>query len=108
MRQILVDAARRRHALKRGGGSEIVFTDLQNLAGPVYPRSAELLTLDRALTQLEQWNRRQAIIVDCRFFLGMSVPEAAASLNLSESSVERDWRAAKAWLTAAIGTDAEG
>jgi RNA polymerase sigma factor (TIGR02999 family) len=108
MRQILVDAARKRHALKRGGAGEIVFTDLNNFAAPVYPRTAELLTLDRALTQLEQWSPRQATIVNCRFFLGMSVSEAASSLNLSESSVERDWRAAKAWLTASIGTGAEG
>jgi RNA polymerase sigma factor (TIGR02999 family) len=105
MRQILVDAARKRHALKRGGAGEIVFRDLSNFAAPTLPRSAELMTLDRALTQLEQWNPRQATIVDCRFFLGMSVSEAATSLNLSESSVERDWRAAKAWLDSAIGRD---
>jgi RNA polymerase sigma factor (TIGR02999 family) len=108
MRQILVDAARKRHTLKRGGAGEIVFTDLSNIAAPTLPRSAELMTLDRALIQLEQWNPRQATIVDCRFFLGMSVSEAASSLNLSESSVERDWRAAKAWLDATIGKGAEG
>ncbi len=87
MRQILVDAARKRHALKRGGTDQMIFTDLNNIAAQTYPRSAELLTLDRALNQLEQWGPRQATIVDCRFFLGMSVSEAALSLNLSESSV---------------------
>jgi RNA polymerase sigma factor (TIGR02999 family) len=108
MRQILVDAARKRHALKRGGADEIVFTDLSDIAAPTFPRSVELMTLDRALTQLEQWSPRQATIVDCRFFLGMSVSEAASTLNLSESSVERDWRAAKAWLDATIGKGARG
>lgn len=107
MRQILVDAARKRHALKRGGAGETIVMDLSNFASPTLPRSAELMTLDRALTQLEQWSPRQATIVDCRFFLGMSVSEAATSLNLSESSVERDWRAAKAWLDAAIGRNAK-
>jgi RNA polymerase sigma factor (TIGR02999 family) len=107
MRQILVDAARKRHALKRGGADEIVSTELSEFAARTYPRSAELLTLDRALTQLEQWNPRQATIVDCRFFLGMSVSEAATSLDLSESSVERDWRAAKAWLDATIRGEAK-
>jgi RNA polymerase sigma factor (TIGR02999 family) len=105
MRQILVDAARKRHALKRGGAGETIFMDLSNFPAPAFPRSAELMTLDRALTQLEQWSPRLATIVDCRFFLGMSVSEAATSLKLSESSVERDWRTAKAWLDAAIGTD---
>lgn len=52
MRQILVDAARKRHALKRGGGGEIISTDLSNFATRTHPRSAELMTLDRALTQL--------------------------------------------------------
>ncbi|SDF38629.1 ECF-type sigma factor [Terriglobus roseus] len=103
MRQVLVDGARKRHALKRGGSGEIIFTELDDLSGRTYPRSVQLLDLDRALTKLQQWNPRQATVVECRYFLGMSVPEAATSLNLSESSIERDWRVAKAWLSLAVG-----
>jgi RNA polymerase sigma factor (TIGR02999 family) len=98
MRQLLVEAARRRNSGKRGGGAKITvsFDD----AFQKKPSSEdELLALNTALEALAQMNPRQAMMVESRFFGGLDVPETAALLNVSEATVLRDWRAAKAWLT---------
>lgn len=97
MRQILIEAARRRNAGKRGGGQDVTvsFDDsCQN--GPSC--GEDLLRLDRALDELARMNPRQAALVESRFFGGLDIPETAAILNVSEATVLRDWRAAKAWL----------
>jgi RNA polymerase sigma-70 factor, ECF subfamily len=97
MRQILIEAARRRHARKRGGGQDVTvsFDDSYQKA----PSCGEnLLRLDRALDELARMNPRQAALVESRFFGGMDIPETATLLNVSEATVLRDWRAAKAWL----------
>ncbi len=97
MRQLLVEAARRRNADKRGGGAEITvsFDDALKKA----PSSEdELLALNNALDTLAEMNPRQAVMVESRFFGGLEIPEAAALLGVSEATVLRDWRAAKAWL----------
>jgi RNA polymerase sigma factor (TIGR02999 family) len=97
MRQILIEAARRRKAGKRGGGQDITlsFDDSYQKA----PSCGEdLLRLDRALDELARMNPRQATMVESRFFGGLDIPETAALLNVSEATVLRDWRAAKAWL----------
>jgi RNA polymerase sigma factor (TIGR02999 family) len=97
MRQLLVEAARRRNADKRGGGAEITvsFDD----AIQKKPSGAdELLALNSALESLARMNPRQAEMVESRFFGGLDIPETAALLNISEATVLRDWRAAKAWL----------
>jgi RNA polymerase sigma factor (TIGR02999 family) len=107
MRQVLVDAARKRCARKRGGSGEAIFIELDDRAGYTPSRSAEVLMLDRALVTLEEVSPRQAKVVEYRFFLGMNVTETASMLNISESVVERDWRAAKAWLAVAIGQGTE-
>ncbi|HEX7051159.1 MAG TPA: ECF-type sigma factor [Longimicrobiales bacterium] len=97
MRQILVDAARRRARLKRGGpGSWTVTFDESLHAAPV--RAAELLALDEALEELAALDERQAQVVEQRFFAGLSARETAAVLGISEATVHRDWRAARAWL----------
>jgi len=97
MRQILIEAARRRNAGKRGGGQTVTvsFDDSYQKA----PSCGEdLLRLDRALDELARMNPRQATLVESRFFGGLDIPETATLLSVSEATVLRDWRAAKAWL----------
>jgi RNA polymerase sigma factor (TIGR02999 family) len=100
MRQVLVEAARRRRARKRGGGAVVVTFD-ESLhyvgTGP-----DELLALDHALDDLARIEPRQASLVECRFFGGFEIAEAAALLDVSESTALRDWRAARAWLAAEL------
>jgi RNA polymerase sigma factor (TIGR02999 family) len=96
MRQVLIEAARRRNAGKRGWGVTIVTFD-DSLDAPV-SCGEELLTLDSALEELARMNPRQAMMVESRFFGGLDVNETAALLEVSEATILRDWRAAKAWL----------
>jgi len=98
MRQLLVEAARRRNSGKRGGGAKITVTfDEAFQKKPA--GEDELLALNTALEALARMNPRQAVMVESRFFGGLDIPETAALLNVSEATVLRDWRAAKAWLT---------
>jgi RNA polymerase sigma factor (TIGR02999 family) len=97
MRQLLIEAARRRNAGKRGGGAEVTVTFDEALPRPL-TGSRDLLNLDRALDDLAKMNPRQAVMVESRFFGGLDVPEIASLLSISEATVLRDWRAAKAWL----------
>jgi RNA polymerase sigma factor (TIGR02999 family) len=97
MRQLLIEAARRRNAGKRGGGAEVTVTFDEALPRP-HTGSRDLLNLDRALDDLAKMNPRQAVMVESRFFGGLDVPEIASLLSISEATVLRDWRAAKAWL----------
>ena len=96
MRQVLIEAARRRRSEKRGGGAVVVTFDdaLQETAST----AEDLVALDDALNDLAKLEPRQALLVETRFFGGMDVAETAQLLNVSESTVLRDWRAAKAWL----------
>jgi RNA polymerase sigma factor (TIGR02999 family) len=92
MRQVLVEAARRRNAQKRGGRAVMVTFDdslAEHAAG-----ADELLALD----ELARMQPRQALMVEGRFFGGLDVSETAQLLQVSEATVLRDWRAAKAWL----------
>jgi RNA polymerase sigma factor (TIGR02999 family) len=97
MRQVLVDAARRRGAGKRGGGTPLVtFDDGVGLGlRPVH----DLLALDAALGELGRMSPRQASLVEARFFGGMEIREVAEFLEISEATAHRDWRAARAWLS---------
>ncbi|MDB4881815.1 MAG: polymerase sigma factor [Gemmatimonadetes bacterium] len=96
MRQVLVDVARRRAAEKRGGPDAVAVTlDEGRYAAT---GSEDLLALDAALDDLARLNPRQALMVESRFFGGLDVPETAALLGVSEATVLRDWRAARAWL----------
>ena len=96
MRQVLIEAARRRKAEKRGGGAlAITFDDgLQQST----TCDDELLALDEALGQLARLEPRQAEMVESRFFGGLDVSETAQLLQVSEATILRDWRAARAWL----------
>ena len=102
MRQVLVEEARRRNALKRGGAENVLFLTLGENDRKIVPVDAELLDLDAALHELSLMNPRQSQIVENIFFGGMTVSETAQTLEASESLVERDWRAAKAWLATRI------
>lgn len=97
MRQVLVEAARRRLAEKRGGGQAMVTFD-DSVAGRTQSPE-EILALDSALEGLSQLNPRQAQLVELRFFGGLGVSETADALQVSPSTVERDWRSARAWLS---------
>ncbi len=97
MRQVLVEAARRRHARKRGG-RDAVFVTFDDSIGDGATWAADLLGLDTALEELARLHPRQAVMVESRFFGGLDVAETAELLGISEATVLRDWRAAKAWL----------
>jgi RNA polymerase sigma factor (TIGR02999 family) len=96
MRQVLVEAARRRAAQKRGG--ERVLVTLDGSRDTAVECCDELLALDEALEELAAMEPRQALMVECRFFGGLDLTETARELGVSESTVVRDWRAARAWL----------
>ena len=100
MRQLLIEAARRRHAGKRGAGAITVTFDESVHQAEASGR--ELLALDAALEALARVNPRQAQVIENRYFGGLDIPETAALLNISEATVLRDWRAAKAWLAAEL------
>lgn len=97
MRQLLVEAARRRNAGKRGSGAEIT-VNFDEAVQKTPSGSREVLALNLALDELARMNPRQAVMVESRFFGGLDIPETASLLNISEATVLRDWRAAKAWL----------
>jgi RNA polymerase sigma factor (TIGR02999 family) len=96
MRQLLVEAARRRTAQKRGSGGVLVALSEASEAG--ISTGEELLALDRALEELARLSPRQATLVESRFFGGLEMLEIAELLNVSEATILRDWRVAKAWL----------
>lgn len=100
MRQLLIEAARRKHANKRGGDLAFITFDEAIQHGPA--RAGELLAIDAALDRLMELSPRQAMVVECRFFAGMDATEIAQVLDISEATVQRDWRAAKAWLGSAL------
>ena len=98
MRQLLIEAARRRNSHKRGGDGEAIFVTFDESLDGAATDGAQLLALDAALTELAQMEPRQAAIVEARFFGGLEVSEVSTLLGVSEATVLRDWRAAKAWL----------
>jgi RNA polymerase sigma-70 factor (ECF subfamily) len=96
MRHILVDYARKKRSAKRGFDAQKVTLD----DGAVVSKeqTAELLALDEALQSLGEIYPRRSKVVELRYFGGMNNKEAAEVLKISEASIERDWRFAKAWL----------
>jgi RNA polymerase sigma factor (TIGR02999 family) len=96
MRRILVDHARARTRLKRGGsGQRILLTDDLTIS---QERDADLLAIDEALEKLREIDSRQAAIVEMRFFGGLTVEEVAQSLQVSKRTVEAEWTMVRAWL----------
>ncbi|MET0535057.1 MAG: ECF-type sigma factor [Steroidobacter sp.] len=102
MRRILIDYAVARRTQKRGGGRRAESLDGDALA-IVVERADEFVALDDALRLLTTINARQARIVECRFFGGMSVEEVADALDVSVATVKRDWAVARAWLNQELG-----
>lgn len=102
MRRLLIDAARHRQAQKRGNG-DAVYVTFDEAVAISPPTDAGLLALDAALMELTRLDPRQAIIVESRFFGGLEISEIASLLEISEATVMRDWRAARAWLSTRLG-----
>ncbi|MFZ0592356.1 MAG: sigma-70 family RNA polymerase sigma factor [Bryobacteraceae bacterium] len=96
MRRILVDAARVRVSARRGGIAAHV--DLDQIPEVGLARASELVALDDALTTLAEMDARKVKVTELRFFGGLSVEETAGVLKVSQQSVMRDWKLAKAWL----------
>ncbi len=96
MRRILVDFARSRQNLKRGGGAQqITFDEALEVCSE---RGADLIALDDALKTLEKLNQRQSQIVELRYFGGLTEEETAEVLKVSTRTVRRDWSLARTWL----------
>jgi len=96
MRNILVEQARRKARIKHGGGR--VRVDFDHVDPPAEPPPEEVLAVNQAIEKLEAEDPRSAQVVVLRYFGGLTEPEAAAVLGVSESSVVRDWRYARTWL----------
>jgi RNA polymerase sigma factor (TIGR02999 family) len=97
MRRVLLDHARRRHRLRRGGEQPAI--SLEGLPEPAAPqRALDVESLDRALCDLEALDPKAAELVELRFFGGLTIEETAQALGASTATVGRQWRAARAWL----------
>ena len=101
MRQVLVDAHRRRRAAKRGGDWRKVTLDQAARAGD-RGEEVDFLELEEALARLAALDERQGRVVELRFFGGLKMDEIAHVLGVSKTTVEGDWRMARAWLTNAL------
>ncbi len=97
MRRILVDHARTKHRDKRGGDNEELPLE-EALTVAVDEKDIDLIALDEVLTRLEKKDKQQARIVELRYFSGLSLEETAEVLNISRTTITRDWAMAKAWL----------
>jgi len=102
MRRVLVDHARARRSLKRGGGAPAL--SLDEAPAVARERERDLVALDDALKALETVDRRKSQVIELRFFGGLSVDETAEVLQVSGDTVMRDWRLAKAWLLRELRT----
>ncbi|HEV8580635.1 MAG TPA: ECF-type sigma factor [Thermoanaerobaculia bacterium] len=105
IRRILVDCARNRNRAKRGGGWERV--TLWEVADLALERSPDLVALDESLSGLEKVDPRKATVVELRFFGGLTLAETAEQLGISQETVSREWRRAKAWLYSSLQSERE-
>jgi RNA polymerase sigma-70 factor, ECF subfamily len=96
IRRILIDHARERNAMKRGGSDRPIAIVGHDVAAPESP--VDLLALDEALQELAELSERQAHIVELRFFGGLTIAEVAKALGIGSRSVDREWQVARAWL----------
>lgn len=96
IRRILIDYARERQALKRGGTKQPIRMESLDLAAPL--RCQELIELDEAMLELAQLNERQAQIVELRYFGGLTMDEIAQLMKIGKRTVDRDWNVARIWL----------
>jgi len=105
MRRVLVDYARNRGSVKRGG--EAIQVSFVEAVGLPAPQSADVLALDKVLQELEAIDPRKSQIVEMRFFGGLSQEETAEALNVSVATVRRDWSLARAWLSRELKRDSD-
>jgi len=101
MRRILVEQARRKAALKHGGDLRRMALDDVDI--PIELPDGDLMALDEAINRLASSDARKARVVELRFFVGLDIAETAAVLGVSEPTVERDWRFARAFLYEQLG-----
>ncbi len=108
MRQVLVEAARRRRAARRG--DPVLFVDFDEAVpgGMNLPDARDILALDHALEALNRISERQARLVEGRFFGGLEMSELAEMLQVSEATITREWRSARAWLAVEIRRSLSG
>ena len=106
MRNVLVDYAVKRTAEKRGGDRDRV--PLREADAAVEVDLTDVLAVHQALERLEDIDERQARVVECRFFGGLTIDETAETLDVSPATVGRDWRVARAWLNRALTTEEGG
>jgi RNA polymerase sigma factor (TIGR02999 family) len=105
MRRILVDHARGHRSLKRGGGLRPVSLDAVEVGAE--DRAEQLISIDEALARLKELEPRQAQVVECRFFGGMTEEETAEALGIGLRTVKRDWARAKRWLHREVGAESQ-
>ena len=105
MRQVLVDVARKRRSVKRGG--DAILVSLSDVSIPGDAPALDVLALDEALGELTTVDPRLAQVVDLKFFVGLSIGEVAEALGISTATVERDWTVARAWLYERLGAGAQ-
>ena len=105
IRRVLVDHARNRRRIKRGGGAVEVTLDEAFLPTPI--DAIDVLALDEALESLSRIDARKCRVVELRFFGGLSVEESAEVLQVSPETVMRDWKMARAWLYRELTRDAK-
>jgi RNA polymerase sigma factor (TIGR02999 family) len=96
MRRILIDNARRKQALRHGGGQRRL--DIEEVELAAVPQDDQLLALNEALEKLVAHDSRKAELVKLRYFAGLTINEAAELLQISEPTAKRDWKYARAWL----------
>lgn len=106
MRNILVDYAVKQKAQKRGGNRHKVTLGEEHIKREM--NLEEIISVDHALKKLEKLDERQAKVVECRFFGGLTIEETANTLGISEPTVSRDWKVARAWLNRELGVSGKG
>jgi RNA polymerase sigma factor (TIGR02999 family) len=102
MRHVLVDHARRKRRLKRGGAARDAAIDVATALSAA--QLEEVIAIDLALQRLTELDERKSKVFEMRFFGGMTVEETAAALGISENTVIRDWSFARAWLRRELGS----
>jgi len=107
IRRVLVDHARERNAMKRGGSERPVELDESVIAAPGLDR-VDVLALDMAIDELAKLDEQQARIVELRFFAGLNIEETAAAMSISPATVNRDWSTARLWLCLRLRSPGEG
>ena len=103
MRNILVDYAVKQKAQKRGGDNHKITLSVDHIKREM--NLEEIISVDHALKKLAELDERQAKVVECRFFGGLTIEETANTLGISEPTVSRDWKVARAWLNRELGAE---